>query len=102
MSQPSTIGWIRPTRLTVAAATATVVVIACSSAILAFRYAGLPEVLPVRFMSTGVPNGWQYKTILRVLLPVFVQVALALTLGSIGALLLSRSHGTHVTEELAA
>jgi len=29
------------------------------------------------------------------LIPVFVQVALTLTLGSIGALLLSRPHGTH-------
>jgi uncharacterized membrane protein len=47
----------------------------------------------VHFKRSGVPNGWQYKTYWRVLLPVFVQVALAATLGSVGALLLSRKGG---------
>src|SRR5262249_33707077 len=43
----------------------------------------------------GFPNGWQFKTWGRVLVPVFVQLALVLTIGLIAALLLSRTHGEH-------
>ena len=98
MSSGSTLRWIRPTRLTIVAATATLAVMAFSVAFLAVRYPGLPDLLPVRFNRGGVPNGWQFKTIARVLMPALVQTALALTLGSIGALVLSRSHGTHDRE----
>jgi uncharacterized membrane protein len=51
--------------------------------------------LPVHFKPNGDPNGWQYKTYWRVLTPVFVQLALALILATVSALLLSRSHGAH-------
>lgn len=98
MSGASRLSWIRPTRLTVVAATATVAVIAFSIAFLAARYPALPDLLPVRFSRSGVPNGWQYKTLPRVLMPALVQGALALTLGAIGVLVLSRSHGTHDQE----
>ena len=98
MSAASTVRWIRPTRLTVIAGTATVAVIAFSVAFLVTRYSGLPDLLPVRFARSGVPNGWQFKTVPRVLMPALVQAALAVTLGSIGALVLSRSHGTHDQE----
>ena len=98
MSGVSTLRWIRPTRLTIVAATATVAVIACSVAFLAARYPALPDLLPVRFTRSGMPNGWQYKTLPRVMMPALVQAALALTLGAIGALVLSRSHGTHDQE----
>lgn len=94
MSPGATLRWIRPTRLTIVAATATLAVIAFSVAFLVVRYPGLPDLLPVRFNRSGIANGWQYKTMLRVLMPALVQTALALTLGSIGALVLSRSHGT--------
>jgi uncharacterized membrane protein len=94
VNRVSALGWIRPTRLTIIAATATMPVIAFSFAFLLARYPVLPDLLPVRFNRTGVPNGWQYKTVLRGLMPALVQVALALTLGAIGALVLSRSHGT--------
>src|SRR5262245_36844720 len=76
--------------------------IAFSSAFLMAAYPALPDLLPVHFgpivLGTGVirrtigPNGWQYKTYLRVLMPVFVQLALALTFGAVAALLLSRTH----------
>ena len=59
------------------------------------RYAALPDLLVVHFMGNGFPNGFQYKTWPRVLMPAFVQLALALTLGVIAALLLSRPHGEH-------
>ena len=50
-----------------------------------------PNCLPVHFQAGGVPNGWQYKTAARVLLPAFIQGSLALTFGAIAALLLSRT-----------
>jgi uncharacterized membrane protein len=87
--------WIRQSRLTDAAIAATAVVVALSALFLVTRYAALPELLPVRFGRDGSPVGWQFKTLARVMMPVFVQVALTVTLGAIGALLLSRSHGTH-------
>jgi uncharacterized membrane protein len=77
------------------ATTATLAIIAFAAAFLIARYPALPDLLPVRFSRRGAPNGWQFKTMARVLTPAFVQTALALTLGSIGALVLSRSHGTH-------
>jgi len=91
----TTLRWIRPNRLTAAAGFTTVAVIAFSATFLLAQYSALPDLLPVRFARSGFPNGWQFKTLPRVLMPVFVQAALALTLGAIGALLLSRSHGTH-------
>jgi uncharacterized membrane protein len=60
--------------------------------------------LPVHFRANGVPNGWQFKTVPRVLLPVFVQAALASTLGGVGALLLSRrdSHASSDSADVRA
>ena len=72
-----------------------VAIILASALFLVWHYASLPWLLPVHFKQNGVPNGWQYKTLARVLTPVLVQMALALTLGSIGALLLTRPHGGH-------
>jgi uncharacterized membrane protein len=83
----------RPTRITWWAMATIAVVIASSLWYVRGRYASLPPVLPVHFKASGLPNGWQYKTPARVLLPVFVQLALAATLGAIGILLLSRHHG---------
>ena len=87
--------WVRQSRLTDGAIAATALVVAFSGLFLVTRYAALPELLPVRFGPSGVPIGWQFKTLARVMMPVLVQVALTLTLGAIGALLLSRSHGVH-------
>jgi uncharacterized membrane protein len=62
------------------------------------RYGSLPEILPVHFASNSMPNGWQYKTLPRVLMPALVQLALLTTLGGIGALLLSRSDRGDVSD----
>jgi uncharacterized membrane protein len=75
-----------------------VAVILGSTVFLVSRYSSLPDLLPVHFGKSGAPNGWQFKTPSRVLLPVFVQIALAVTLGGIGALLLSRPHGEQDVE----
>jgi uncharacterized membrane protein len=79
------------TRIAIALVVATVL---GSGLFLLGRYPSLPGLLPVHFQRNGLPNGWQYKTFPRVMLPVFVQLALALTFGAVGGLLLSRPHGT--------
>lgn len=62
----------------------------CTTAYLGLCYASLPEILPVHFRWDGQVNGWQYRTVGRVLMPVLVQCGLAATLGAVGALLLFR------------
>ena len=86
------IGLVRTTRATTLAAAASAASILGSATFLLVRYPALPWLLPVHFRSDGFPNGWQFKTYWRVLLPVFVQVVLALVLGAVALLLLSRPH----------
>jgi len=85
---------VTATPMTRAAVRVMVAATLASALFLALRYADLPWLLPVHFKSNGAPNGWQYKTLARVLMPVFVQMALGLSLGTIGALLLTRPAGT--------
>jgi uncharacterized membrane protein len=59
------------------------------------KYPALPDVLPVHFKRGGLPDGWQYKTLGRVLLPAFIQASLGLTFGTIAVLLMSRPSGGH-------
>jgi len=84
---------VRPTVPTRLAAAAIGIVITLSGMFLVAAYEDLPALLPVHFRPDGMPSGWQYKTWIRVLLPVFVQTALAGTLCAVGVLLLSRRHG---------
>jgi uncharacterized membrane protein len=86
---------VRPTPITWFAVVASLVIVSWTGVFLLARYSTLPDLLPVHFEANGLPNGWQYKTLWRVLLPVFVQLALVLTFGSVGVLLLSRPHGDH-------
>jgi uncharacterized membrane protein len=82
---------IAPSPLSRHAARATVLILLGTTAFLVLRYPALPDLLPVHFTRSGdLPNGWQYRTVGRVLLPVFVQLALTLSLGAIAAILLSR------------
>ncbi|MGE3508932.1 MAG: DUF1648 domain-containing protein [Vicinamibacterales bacterium] len=82
---------IAPTPLARHAARATVLTLLGTAAFLVIYYPELPWLLPVHFRRGGIPNGWQYKTMGRVLLPVFIQASLALSLGTIAMLLLSRT-----------
>jgi uncharacterized membrane protein len=83
---------VPPTRLTWTAVGAMAAVFAFTLTFLVARYPALPDILPVRFNHRGLANGWQYKTWLRVLMPVITQSALGLVFGVIAALLLSRPH----------
>jgi uncharacterized membrane protein len=69
--------------------------IAATGAYVLAHYPELPDILPVRFGRGGFPIGWQYKTIARVLIPVYIQTALMVVLGAVAALVLSRPHGEH-------
>jgi uncharacterized membrane protein len=73
-------------------------IIVASATYLIVQYPSVPWLLSVRFKANGFPNGWQYRTPARVMMPVFVQLALASTFGAIGALLLSRRHGARDTQ----
>ena len=84
---------VEPTRLTRAAALALLLVIVATALFLLLEYPSLPDLLPVHFARRGVPDGWQYRTVPRVLIPVGVQAMLAATFGAVAMLLLSRPHG---------
>jgi uncharacterized membrane protein len=85
---------IRPTPVTTTAAVAILMAIAFSLAFLLARFESLPVLLPVHFGPDGLPDGWQFKTYPRVLLPFFIQTALSFTFGAIGILLLQRPYGS--------
>jgi uncharacterized membrane protein len=87
--------FVSPSALTRAAVALSIAVVGASALFLSVRYRDLPDILPVHFNRYGFPDGWQYRTYARVLMPVLVQTALVLTFGSIGLLLLSRPHGNH-------
>lgn len=86
---------VRPTQPTRYGVGLIMLIALATGAFLAVRYPTLPGLLPVHFRPGGEPDGWQYKTIARVLIPWFVQLALAVNLGSIAALLLSRTREGH-------
>lgn len=88
-----------PTPLTRAAVRLMVFIILMTALFLVIEYPSLPWLLPVHFKLNGSPNGWQYRTMVRVLMPVLVQVALAGSLGAIGMLLLSRRRGEFSSRE---
>src|SRR4051812_24047844 len=84
---------VPPTMPTRIAALTSGLAIAGTAAFLLVRFPQLPDILPVRFGRGGFPIGWQYRTISRVLMPVYVQLALLTLLGTVSALVLSRPHG---------
>lgn len=72
--------------------------ILCTAGYLGWRYSSLPDLLPVHFRWDGLANGWQYRTLPRVLMPVVVQLGLATALGGVSALLLYRGQGDPDTD----
>jgi uncharacterized membrane protein len=86
---------VRPTEPTRYGVALIFLIVLATALFLVIRYPALPWLLPVHFRSGGAANGWQYKTFARVLIPLFVQAALAASLGAIAALLLSRTQAGH-------
>ena len=87
---------IPPSRVSRRATAAMGLILLGTGTFLLLRLPALPDLLPVHFNRLGVTDGWQFRTVPRVLMPLFVQVALALSLGSIAVLLLSR--GTEIVD----
>src|SRR5262249_27028768 len=85
--------FVPPSRATQLAAVASIVITLSIGAFLLWQFPRLPDILPVHFKMNGYPDGWQYKTYARVMMPTLVQLALGLTFGAIAFLLLSRPHG---------
>jgi len=75
-----------------------VLIISATALMLLLQYSSLPDLLPVHFNGRGAPNGWQYRTLARVLIPVGVQALLAGIFTAVAALLLSRPHGDRDAE----
>lgn len=86
---------IAPSPLTRHTVGATILILLGTTMFLVLRYQDLPDILPVHFDRRGVPDGWQHRTLGRVLLPAFVQLALFSSMGAIAALLLSRGTANH-------
>ncbi|HUE86677.1 MAG TPA: DUF5808 domain-containing protein [Vicinamibacterales bacterium] len=82
--------WSRPTRSTLVGACWAAGITLATASYLALIYPTLPDGLPVRYMR-GEPVFFQVKTPLVVMLPSLVQMALLLTFGAIGLLLLWRA-----------
>ena len=81
----------RPTLLTGFSAALTVASISATAGFLIGRYPMLRQFVPVHFDGQGLPNRWQLTSYLLVLMPVWIQIALALTFGAIAGILLYRA-----------
>lgn len=90
-----TIRSVSPTPATRAAAVVAVLTIVATAIYLLLEYPQLPDLLPVHFNRHGLANGWQFRTLPRVLIPVGVQSLLIAIFGAVAALLLSRPQAEH-------
>jgi uncharacterized membrane protein len=90
---PPSSGFLRGTPLTERAVALSALTMLCTMTCLVWVHASLPDLLPVRFRWDGRPVGWQFRTLPRVLMPVFVQLGLFGTFGAVSGLLLYRADG---------
>jgi uncharacterized membrane protein len=81
---------VAPTPPTCAGILLIVLVVLATATFLLLEYPSIPDLIPVHFNRRGMPDGWQYRTVARVLLPVGVQGALAATFVTVALLLLWR------------
>lgn len=86
---------VSPTPATRAAALVALLTIVATAIYLMLEYPQLPDLLPVHFNRHGLANGWQFRTLPRVLIPVGVQSLLFVIFGMVAALLLSRPQADH-------
>jgi uncharacterized membrane protein len=82
--------WSPPTRRTLIGACWSIGITLATATYLGLNYSTLPDQLPVRYLR-GEPVYFQIKTPLVVMLPALVQIALVLTFGALGLLLLWRA-----------
>jgi uncharacterized membrane protein len=82
----------RPTVLTLLGYAATIAVTAGTAGFILGRAPLLGQVIPVHFGSDGAPDRWLRFSYALVLLPVWIQLALATVFGAVAGLLLYRVH----------
>jgi uncharacterized membrane protein len=82
----------RPTVLTLLGMATTIAVIAGTAGFILGRAPLLGQVIPVRFDGNGRPDLWVRFSYSLILLPVWIQVTLAVVFGTLGSLLLYRTN----------
>jgi uncharacterized membrane protein len=82
----------RPTVLTLVGLAITIAAIAGTAGFILGRAPMLGQFVPVHFTYQGVPDRWLPISFTLVLLPVWIQLILAVVFGSIGTVLLYRTH----------
>jgi uncharacterized membrane protein len=82
----------RPTVLTLLGLATTIAVIAGTAGFLLGRAPLLGQFIPVRFDVNGAPDRWVRFSYSLILLPVWIQLTLAVVFGAIGSLLLHRTN----------
>jgi uncharacterized membrane protein len=83
----------RPTVLTLIGVATTIAAIAGTAGFVVGRLPMLRQFIPVHFTAEGLPDRWLPASYMLVLMPVWVQLVLAIVFGAIGSLLLlSRRH----------
>ena len=82
----------RPTVLTLLGVAVTIAVIAATAGFILGRAPMLGQFIPVRFDSTGAPDRWVAFSYSVILIPVWIQLGLAVVFGTIGTLLLYRTN----------
>jgi uncharacterized membrane protein len=78
--------------LTLLGVAVTIAVIAGTAGFILGRAPMLGQFIPVRFDATGAPDRWVAFSYSVILIPVWIQLALALIFGTIGTLLLYRTN----------
>jgi uncharacterized membrane protein len=82
----------RPTILTLLGLATTIAVIAGTTGFILGRAPLLRQFIPVRFDASGAPDRWVAFSFSLILVPVWIQLTLALVFGGIGTLLLYRTN----------
>jgi uncharacterized membrane protein len=92
--------WSPPTRRTLICVTWSAGITLATATYLGLIYSTLPRNLPVRYLS-GEPVFFQVKTLPVVMLPALVQLALLVTFGALGVLMLWRLRPVMTAAEVA-
>src|SRR5688572_14540980 len=82
----------RPTVLTLLAVATTIAAISGTTGYLLGRAPTLPQVLPVHFDNDGIADRFVRTSYTIVLVPVWIQLTLAVVFGAIGGVLLYRAN----------
>lgn len=89
----------RPTSLTLLAAAVTIAAISGTTGYILGRAGSVPPLLPVHFDDQGIADRFVPASYTIILVPVWIQLSLAIVFGSIAGVLLYRTHKTRSAVE---